>query len=362
MEIIKLNQKNCQQTAKHAAEVLKKGGLVIFPTETVYGIGADATNQQAILKLLSYKSRREGKPLSIAVTDQLMAEQFVELNEQAKNLYQRFLPGPYTIVSRYKNGLADGVASEFNTLGVRIPDHKLALDIVRNLKQPITATSANASGKKRPYAVTDILKNLSNKQKALIDLIIDAGELPPNEPSVVIDTTLSTPLTLRSSGSPQDKSSKKSIKLISHSEKETQEIAGKLLLKHWDQLTQQGLIIGLDGELGAGKTVFAKGVGNFLRISSTITSPTYSYIREYDFTRYQTEGKLFHIDVWKVDDPQVLEKLQIPALLAPNHLIVIEWWTQLKDSLAQFQANLNVRLELISENERSLTIIENPSS
>jgi tRNA threonylcarbamoyl adenosine modification protein (Sua5/YciO/YrdC/YwlC family)/tRNA threonylcarbamoyl adenosine modification protein YjeE len=367
MKIIKLNNQNYQKTVQQAVDALKTGGLVIFPTETVYGIGADATNSTAINKLLDYKSRREGKPLSIAVVDQSMANKYVELNDQAKNLYRRFLPGPYTVVSRYKKGLAAGVASEFNTLGIRIPDHKLVIEMVKKLDQPITATSANASGKKRPYTIDDILNNLSHKQKNLIDLIIDAGKLPPNEPSIVIDTTLSTPLTLRgnqeifSMAKSSDNSltqtfEDKTVKLVSNSENETQEIAGKLLLKHWDDLSQNGLVIGLDGELGAGKTVFTKGLARFLNISSIINSPTYSYVKEYDFVRHQTKGKLFHIDLWKIDDPQAIQQLQIPALVSPNHLIVIEWWSQLKNSVTQLKTDLNIYLEVIAKNKRSLII------
>src|SRR3989304_1221808 len=95
-----------------AVKVLKTGGLVIYPTETCYGAGVDATNQKSVAKVLKYKTRREGKPLSIAVTDQKMASRYVKLNATAKNLYKQFLPGPLTVVSAGKHRVASGVESE----------------------------------------------------------------------------------------------------------------------------------------------------------------------------------------------------------------------------------------------------------
>jgi L-threonylcarbamoyladenylate synthase len=158
-----------KEIIKTVIKVLNNSGLIIFPTETTYGAGVDATNQEAVDKLLAYKSRREGKPLSIAVANQKTAAKYVEINEQAKKIYERFLPGPITIISKNLGKVALGVKSEFNTLGVRIPNHELILEILKEFGKPITATSANASGKKRPYQIQDIFNNLSNKQQNLID-------------------------------------------------------------------------------------------------------------------------------------------------------------------------------------------------
>lgn len=93
MKIIKCDE----NSAKIAIEVLKSGGLIIYPTETLYGIGADATNPKAIKKLTEYKNRPFGKPYSIAVTNKKMAEKYAVLNKTAKNLYKEFLPGPLTV-------------------------------------------------------------------------------------------------------------------------------------------------------------------------------------------------------------------------------------------------------------------------
>lgn len=332
MQILSLIDTPIEKVIATTCAVLSAGGLVIFPTETTYGAGVDATNQAAVDKLLAYKSRREGKPLSIAVISQEMAEAYVELNEQARTLYAQFLPGPVTVVSKDKGVVAHGVASEFGTVGVRIPDYPMLLELLKVYGKPITATSANGSGQKRPYSIQDIFDNISDKQKSLIDLVLDAGTLPENPPSTVIDTTLSAPVTLRQ-GDIQLKTavgkSGDEYVLRSESEAETKSIAGRLVLKHWDKVAKTGLVIGLDGPLGAGKTVFAKGVAEFLQITDLLTSPTYTYIEEYDFQRHQTAGKLYHLDMWKVDSPEVFGKLELPELLKPGTVMVIEWWSQI---------------------------------
>lgn len=362
MKTLTIAQHSTAEIVAVATSVLQSGGLVLYPTETVYGVGVDATNPVAVQKLLAYKSRREGKPLSIAVANQAMAANYVELNEQAKILYSQFLPGPVTIVSFAKNNVAPGVASEFNTLGVRIPDYPLITQLVQSLGKPITATSANASGKKRPYTIADVLDRLSNHQKQLIDLIIDAGTLPPNPPSTVIDTTLSTPLTMRQGAIAIDSAGQPGTTTTYHSnsDQETKDIAGRLLLKHYETMKQTGLVIGLDGELGAGKTVFTKGIGNFLRIPETINSPTYSYYQEYPYQREHQTGTLFHADVWKIDSQAEFELLELPALIKPGSVLVVEWWHQIA---AYFLPNLSVPVIQVSisdqgNTKRSITVTE----
>ena len=332
MQILDITTISQEEVIQAARAVLDKGGLLIFPTETTYGAGVDATNPAAVEKLLNYKSRREGKPLSIALPTQAAAEQYVELTEQARALYAQFLPGPLTVVSRYKAGLAPGVASEFGTVGVRIPDYPLLLELLRQFGRPVTATSANGSGKKRPYSVKDIMEQLSDAQKSLIDLVLDAGTLPPNPPSTVIDTTLSTPVTLRAGELTFDAA--RDTELICSSETETRELAGRLLLSGWDELKEHGLVLGLNGPLGAGKTVFAQGAAQFLGIPEQLKSPTYGYWEEYAFTRHNFTGTLVHADMWKVDTAEQLQATGLSELCQPGSVVVIEWWSQVAEWLA----------------------------
>lgn len=357
MKILDIKTHSTGEIIKCTSEVLTKGGLVLFPTETTYGAGVDATNKKAVAKLLSYKSKRQGKPLSIAVNNKSMAKKYVEWNEQADILYDKFLPGPVTIVCNGKQKLVHGVESEFGTVGIRVPDYPMVLELLKHYKKPITATSANASGKKRPYAIKDVLDHLSEKQKKLIDLVIDAGELPHNEPSTVIDTTLSTPLTVRARKStavlPEEKG--QSIQLLSRSEMETKDIAGRLVLKQWNAVENTGLVIGLDGKLGMGKTIFSKGVANFLHIKETITSPTYSYIEEYPYLRHEATGMFYHLDMWKVDTSAEFQRLEIERLIKPNAVIVIEWFNQVKDHLMPLLLQENVPLLLIEFDQKGQT-------
>ncbi len=196
--------------------------------------------------------------------------------------------------------------------------------MVDTLKSPVTATSANGSGEKRPYTIQDIFDGLSEKQKSLIDLIIDAGELPHRPPSTVIDTTLSTPVVFRQ-GDIEIGQHQSTTTLTSHSETETKQIAQRLLLKHWNDVKETGLVIGLNGSLGMGKTIFVKGVAEFLFIPQTITSPTYTYVQEYEFDRHQVTGKLAHFDVWKIAEPSELDRLGLHDFLRPNTVTIIEW-------------------------------------
>lgn len=350
MKILKLNS-NQEDIVSAVSNCLKNDGLVIYPTETVYGIGASAISTKAIDKLLQYKGRREGKPLSIAVTDQKMAKKYVEINEQALKFYKNFLPGPFTVVSKSKNQVDPRINSEFGTLGIRIPDYPLIIDFIKNFGHAITSTSANASGKKRPYKIQDIFDGLSEKQKSLIDLIIDAGELPKNEPSVVVDTTLSTPIALR--GSLQNDQGEV---LWSHNENETIELAGRLVLNHLNEIQKDGLIIALNGQLGMGKTIFAKGVAKFLEIKETISSPTYSYINEYPYKRLSTKGIFYHIDAWKIDNQEEVEFLKIKKLVKKNNVVVIEWFEQIAKWL-NLDKNTNLLTLSFSEENNQRKII-----
>ncbi len=165
MQRLKLEKNNSAKLIEQAVTVLKNGGLMIYPTETCYGIGADATNQAAIKKLLDYKTKRNDKPISVAVSDKKMAAKYVHINKTADNIYDNFLPGPITVVSKSKHVLAQGVESSMGTQGIRIPDHAFILELLKVYKKPITATSANASYKKTPYTIADVLNNISEKQK-----------------------------------------------------------------------------------------------------------------------------------------------------------------------------------------------------
>ena len=226
MKILEIT-KDYEKVIRKTAEVIKAGGLVVFPSDTVYILAVDPTNQVAVNKLLGFKNRWTGKAISVAVLDMKMAMEYVEIDINGKNIYTNLLPGPFTIVSQGKHKTAKGIEAENGTLGVRIPDNKYVTDLVKILKKPITATSANLSGRTPNYSIASFLRPLSNKKREMIDLIVDAGKLPKNKPSTVIDITCPEIKVLRRG----DLVTGKKTSLMSKSEAETEKIAEFLLKK-----------------------------------------------------------------------------------------------------------------------------------
>jgi len=314
----KLDIKNLNLIEK-VVKVLETGGLIIFPTETSYGVGVDATNSDAVTKLLNYKKRPEGKAISIAVSNQNMAEQFVEINVTAQNFYKNFLPGPVTVISKSKHKTDLRLESENGTLGIRIPNYSLIIDVLKKFNKPISATSANISGGKTPYSIEDILDNIPEKNKNLIDLIIDAGELPKNPPSTVIDTTTND-LTILRVGRIDPLKTKLIDTLSSNSEEDTIAIGHNLVKDYYNKFSP--LVILLNGELGAGKTHLTKGVALQLGIKQIIKSPTYNYVNEYSFG---IQNKLYHVDAWKIQSKHDLDLLGFYEWFRAGNIIVIEW-------------------------------------
>lgn len=338
---------------KQAVAVLAAGGLLIYPTETTYGLGVDATNQEAVDKLLRYKTRREGKPLSVAVADELMAEKYVNLNKQAKNLYRNFLPGPVTIISNIKKPLADGVASERQTLGVRIPDYPLVSEIIAAFGRPITSTSANASYKKRPYNVSDIFNNISQRQKDLIDLVLDAGQLPKRQPSTIVDTTLDYQPVLRQG---QVKLTE-ATQVISYSTDETRLLGAKLARQFQQDTKNKALIFAMIGPMGAGKTQLVKGIAEALSITQPVASPTYNIAREYKLA--DQKPPFIHIDTWRLFSEADFLALGIDGMVDSSSIIAIEWADKVIGSLEKYSDKAKIIWIKLSpgenENQRKIS-------
>ena len=330
MIILKLNNTLKRKIIKQVSQVLKNNGLIVYPTETCYGLAADAANSKAVDKLIKFKGFRKGKPISVAVADFSMAKQYIRLNPTAKNIFQNLLPGPITVVCQGKHKVDPRLESQTGTLGIRIPDYPLVLAIIKAFGKPITATSANISSGKTPYLINDILEKLPQSRKKLLALIIDAGPLPHRPPSTVIDTTQDQPEILRLGKI--DFSQLKARTIISRSPQETRKLAENLVKKQLKELKNQCLIFALQGELGAGKTQFAKGIGKALGIKETIKSPTFTLIHEYHLPHKKV---FYHIDAWRLQSPEELKQLGIKEIIKPGNIIAIEWIEKGKDFLKQ---------------------------
>ncbi|MDO9399461.1 MAG: L-threonylcarbamoyladenylate synthase [bacterium] len=176
-------------TIQKAIEILKNGGIIIYPTDTCYGIGVDATNKEAIKKLINLKGRDFKKPISIIVKNFKMAQEIGEFNSQAKKLFKKYLPGPLTLIVKKKKGiyqLPNILTAKKRKIGIRMPDNKISLELVKKFNKPITTTSANISGEPECYSKQEILKQFKKNIKD-IDLILDIGKLQKNKPSTIIE-------------------------------------------------------------------------------------------------------------------------------------------------------------------------------
>jgi len=178
-------KKLLKKEIEHAAEIIKNSGLVIYPTDTVYGLGADAFDRQAVLRVFEAKQRRLDKPISIAVASMEQAREVVEWNNAANVIAKKFLPGPLTIILKKKAKFPDELTAGEDKIGIRIPNHPVALELIKLVGNPITTTSANISGQPDPRTAEEAVKQIGKK----VDFVLDAGKCKIGEPSTVIDLT-----------------------------------------------------------------------------------------------------------------------------------------------------------------------------
>jgi len=173
-----------------AVEVLERGGLVIYPTDTTYGLAADAENREAVLKVYRVKVRPRSNPLTIAVSDFEMMARYAVFDERLESFMREFLPGAVTFVLPKTERVPDEVNPR--AVGVRIPDNPIAIELVRRFGRAVTATSANISGRPPAYTPEEAMMALPDA-----DLIIDAGPLPRRPASTVVDLTSGRPELVR---------------------------------------------------------------------------------------------------------------------------------------------------------------------
>lgn len=195
MKLLKVDySKPEKEKIKLAAEAIKKGGTVIFPTETVYGIGVDALNENAVKKVFDIKGRAETKPLTIHIADkQDILKIARNIPDYIFKIFDKFMPGPLTIVLFKNKNVPDIVTAGRQTVGIRMPDHPVALEFIKATGTLIAAPSANFSGQKSPQSIEEIPKELLEK----VDIVLDSGSTLTGTPSTVVDFTISPPKILR---------------------------------------------------------------------------------------------------------------------------------------------------------------------
>ncbi|MGB6032303.1 MAG: L-threonylcarbamoyladenylate synthase [Bacteroidota bacterium] len=182
-----------------AAEVIQAGGVVVYPTDTLYGLGADALNPSAGNRVHMAKRRKDRKPLLILIPDRDSISLVCrETTPAARALMEAFWPGPLTLVLPASHGVPEEVTQGTGTVGVRIPSSSLCTRLMRLAGTPIVSTSANLSGE-APYQSMD---EIENALRPYVDLMLDAGNLKESKPSTVVDATTDVPSLLREGAIP----------------------------------------------------------------------------------------------------------------------------------------------------------------
>ena len=182
------------QVIRRAGDILKRGGLVAFPTETVYGLGGDALNREAARKIYAAKGRPSNNPLIVHIADMEHLEAIAtEIPEKARKLASVWWPGPLTMIFNKKDIVPDATSGGLSTVAVRMPNHPIALELIRAAGGYIAAPSANTSGRPSPTIAEHVREDLDGK----IDMILDGGEVRIGLESTIVDFTDEIPMMLR---------------------------------------------------------------------------------------------------------------------------------------------------------------------
>ncbi len=185
-----------------AADIIRGGGLVAFPTETVYGIGADGTNPAAIRRIYKAKGRHESKPILVLISDRKDLDRLVRcIPGRVNALMDACWPGPLTLVFQASGDVPRELLGQGKTIGVRHSGASIAGALCRATGRPVTAPSANRSGGAEPLTAEDVAAQIGDR----VDLILDGGHSPSDQPSTVVDVSNGTPRLIRAGRTPFDR-------------------------------------------------------------------------------------------------------------------------------------------------------------
>lgn len=195
MRIVKLSEPDQEKIIKTAVKIIWAGGIVIGPTDTVYGIFCDARNKDTVKKIFALKGRSRQKAFPIFVRDIKTARYYAYISDAKARFLEKVWPGAITAVFQHKEKLSKVLTGGYDTIGIRIPNHQFLQELMRRIDLPLAQTSANLSDVPPARNVAEIKKYFTGA-KAKPDLIIDAGEIE-GKPSAVIDCTGAKPKILR---------------------------------------------------------------------------------------------------------------------------------------------------------------------
>jgi L-threonylcarbamoyladenylate synthase len=181
---------------ERAARLIANGKVLVCPTDTGYAFSANALDVRAVARVFSLKSRDYNNPIHVAVSSIEEAAMYAHVNDTARRLARRFLPGALTLVLPKKETIPSLLVGGRDTVGIRIPDNKIILGLAQMSGVPLTATSANISGRPTPYAVGEIVAQLGEAIKN-VSLVLDQGQLAVHELSTIVDLAVSPPQLIR---------------------------------------------------------------------------------------------------------------------------------------------------------------------
>ena len=190
-----------EENLRRAAELIRRGELAAFPTETVYGLGADGLNVAACQKIFAAKGRPSDKPLSLHVASLEMVERIAKISARAEKLFAAFCPGALTIILPKNKIVPDFVTGGLSSVGIRFPANDVALELIRLAGCPIAAPSANLSSLPPPKTAQEVFDNLTGR----VEVILDDGACKFGISSTIIDLTCAEPKILRHGAIPAEK-------------------------------------------------------------------------------------------------------------------------------------------------------------
>ncbi|ACD52529.1 MULTISPECIES: L-threonylcarbamoyladenylate synthase [Clostridium] len=195
--IIKINNIiDDEEKIKEAAKVIKDGGIVAFPTETVYGLGSDALNEDAVKKIFIAKGRPQDNPLIVHVASKNIQSLVEDIPDIAQKLIDKYWPGPLTLILKKKSIIPNITSADLDTIGIRMPNNEIALKLIEMSNTVIAAPSANISGRPSPTDVERCIEDLSGK----VDCIVGGDKSNIGLESTILDCTVNPPLVLRPGG------------------------------------------------------------------------------------------------------------------------------------------------------------------
>ena len=181
---------------ERAARLISEGKVIVCPTDTGYAFAANAIDPEAVTRVFALKGRSYANPIHVAVNSVTAAEKYAHVNKAARDLARSFLPGALTLVLPRKEIIPALLVAGLNTVGIRIPDNRIILDLAEMTNLPLTATSANASGQPAPYSVQEIVCQLG-EAAGNVALVLDQGPLATRDISTIVDLTVDPPRILR---------------------------------------------------------------------------------------------------------------------------------------------------------------------